>query len=140
MSDVREHILVVDDEPDTLELLGALLEHAGYSVETAGNGQACLEQVKVRRPDLIILDIMMPDMDGLEVCDHLRFDPATREVPIIFLTAKGDDYTRTMASILDAYAFIQKPFLPDRLLTEVRNCLNIFGSNTCDNDRQHESS
>jgi CheY-like chemotaxis protein len=82
----------------------------------------------------------MPGMDGLEVCDHLRFDPKTREIPIIFLTAKGDDYTRTIASILDAYAFIEKPFLPDRLLAEVRNCLNIFGRNTCDDDRQHEGS
>ena len=138
MSDEREHILVVDDEPDTLELLVALLESANYSVESADNGKACLEMVKARRPDLIVLDIMMPGMDGLEVCDHLRFDPATREIPIIFLTAKGDDYTRTIASILDAYAFIEKPFLPDRLLGEVRNCLNIFGRNTCDDDRQHE--
>ena len=134
----RERILVADDDGDMLELLEALLEGAGYAVETAADGAAALEQVAAATPDLILLDVMMPKMDGLEVCDHLRFDPATRDVPIIFLTAKQDPVLKSRASILDVYAYIEKPFAPEEVLAEVRNCLNVFGSNDRDDDRQHQ--
>jgi len=135
----REHILVVDDEEDTRTLLRTLLESEGYGVETAADGKAALEHIQAARPDLILLDVMMPQMDGLEVCDHLRFDPATRDVPIIFLTAKHDPVTQSRASILDAYAYLEKPFSPDALLAEIRNCLNVFGREPSDNDRPHPS-
>jgi CheY-like chemotaxis protein len=135
----EERILVVDDEEDTRTLLCTLLESEGYGVETAADGEAALERVQATRPDLILLDIMMPQMDGLEVCDHLRFDPATRDVPIIFLTAKHDPVTQSRASILDAYAYIEKPFAPEDLLAEIRNCLNVFGREAGDNDRPHAS-
>ena len=133
----RERILVVDDEEDTRELLRALLESEGYAVTTAADGEAALARVQETRPDLILLDIMMPEMDGLEVCDHLRFDPATRDVPIIFLTAKQDPVTQSRASILDAYAYIEKPFSPEALLAEIRNCLNVFGRDARDDNREH---
>ena len=135
----RERILVVDDEADTRELLQTLLEGEGYAIETAADGKAALVSVRAAQPDLILLDVMMPAMDGLEVCDHLRFDPATRDVPIIFLTAKQDAVTRSRASILDAYAYIEKPFSPDALLAEIRNCLNVFGREPRDDDREHPS-
>ena len=78
-------------------------------------------------------------IDGLQVCDHLRFDPETRDVPVIFLTAKQDPTVKSTASILDAYAYIEKPFAPDAMLAEIRNCLNVFGRNDIDDDRQHAS-
>ena len=135
----QDRILVVDDEADTLELLQVLLENEGYVVVTASDGPTALEKVKAAPPDLVLLDVMMPGMDGLEVCDHLRFDPATRDVPIIFLTAKHDPYLKSRASILDAYAYIEKPFAPGEMLAEIRNCLNVFGRRHCDDDREHES-
>ncbi|MFW6161720.1 MAG: response regulator [Planctomycetota bacterium] len=135
----RERILVVDDEADTQAMLQALLEAEGYAVETAADGAKALEHVQAARPDLILLDIMMPQMDGLEVCDRLRFDPETRDVPIIFLTARQDPAVKSRASILDAYAYIEKPFDPDALLAEVRNCLNVFGREARDDDREQPS-
>ncbi|MFP4058058.1 MAG: two-component system response regulator [Candidatus Brocadiia bacterium] len=133
-----DRILVVDDEEDTLDLLRALLEDAGYAVETAADGETALEKTQEQLPDLVVLDIMMPGMDGLEVCDRLRFDEKTRDVPIIFLTAKRDAYWHSRASVLDAYAYIEKPFSAEHLLREVRNCLNIFGRSERDDDRQHQ--
>ena len=136
----QDRILVVDDEADTLELLRVLLESEGYAVETAPDGPTALEKVKAAAPDLVLLDVMMQGMDGLEVCDHLRFDAATRDVPIIFLTAKHDPYLKSRASILDAYAYIEKPFAPEEILAEIRNCLNVFGRRQRDDDSEHESS
>lgn len=132
----EECILVVDDEEDTRELLRTLLESEGYTVATAADGEAALACVQETQPGLILLDVMMPEMDGLEVCDRLRFDPATREVPIIFLTAKQDPVTQSRASILDAYAYIEKPFSPEALLAEIRNCLNVFGRDARDDNRE----
>jgi CheY-like chemotaxis protein len=134
----RERILVVDDEQDTLDLLEALLGREGYAIETTLDGPTALERVKAARPDLIVLDVMMPGMDGLEVADRLRFDPATLDVPIIFLTAKDDPYLKSRASILDVYAYIHKPFSPDAMLAEVRNCLNVFGRKSRDEDPEHQ--
>ena len=133
----QERILVVDDEADTIELLQTLLEGEGYAVDTAADGRVALDMVHTARPDLVLLDVMMPELDGLQVCDHLRFNPATRDVPIIFLTAKQDSVTKSRASILDAYAYIEKPFAPAELLAEIRNCLNVFGRPDRDDDREH---
>jgi len=133
----KERILVVEDDPDTLELVLAILEGGGYAAEPASDGASALEKAKASPPDLVLLDIMMPGMDGLTVCDRLRFDERTRDVPIIFLTAKGDADLASLASVLDAYAYIRKPFSPDDLLGEVRNCLNIFGRTGRDDDREH---
>jgi len=136
----KERILVVEDDEDTLVLLQAMLEGEGYAVELVKDGGAALARAEASRPDLILLDIMIPGMDGLEVCDRLRFDPQMRDVPVIFLTAKHDAYSASRASILDAYAYIEKPFAPDELLAEVRNCLNIFGRENRDDDREHQGS
>ncbi len=123
----KERILVVDDDPAMLDYVATVLENAGYAVERAPDGATALKRAFAAPPDLAVLDIMMPGLDGLTVCDKMRFDPRTRDVPIIFLSAKGDDDTAAIASVLDAYAFIEKPFEADELLAEVRNCLTIFG-------------
>ena len=123
----KERILVVDDDAAMLDYVAEVLAGEGYTVERAADGASGLKQAIASPPDLVVLDVAMPGMDGLAVCDRLRFDPRTREVPIIFLSGKGDDDTAAIASVLDAYAFIEKPFEPHELLGEVRNCLNIFG-------------
>ena len=81
-------ILVVDDEPDALEVLGFNLKNAGYEVTTADDGEAALKKARQQLPDLILLDLMLPEVDGLEVCKLLRRDPATSAIPIIMVTAK----------------------------------------------------
>lgn len=131
----KERILVVDDDPPMLDYIASALEAEGYTVERAADGPTGLKHALAAPPDLVVLDVVMPGMDGLTVCDRLRFDPRTREVPIIFLSAKGDEDTAAIASVLDAYAFIEKPFEPHELLSEVRNCLNIFGRTARDDNR-----
>ena len=84
--------------------------------ERASDGATGLKKAKALLPDLVLLDVAMPGMDGLAVCDELRFDPKTRDLPVIFLTGKGDDGLDAVASVLDAYAFIRKPFDPETLL------------------------
>jgi len=133
----NERILVVDDDPAAREVLTKMLQGAGYTVECAADGPSGLAKAKASLPDLVLLDVAMPQMDGLAVCDKLRFDPVTRDIPIIFLSAKGDEDTVALASVLDAYAFIKKPFKPQELLNEVRNCLNIFGRKNSGDDPQH---
>lgn len=131
----KERILVVDDDAAMLDYVAAILEGAGYAVERAPDGATALKKAFASPPDLAVLDIMMPGLDGLAVCDKMRFDPRTRDVPIIFLSAKGDADTTAIASVLDAYAFIEKPFQPDELLAEVRNCLTIFGRDEREENR-----
>lgn len=131
----KERILVVDDDPAMLDYVASVLGSAGYTVERAADGATGLSKAFASRPDVVVLDILMPGMDGLTVCDRLKFDPRTRDVPIIFLSARGDDDTAALASVLEAYAFIEKPFAPEELLGEVRNCLNIFGRKDRDERR-----
>jgi len=123
----KQRILVVDDDPSALEFVTTVLQGAGYRVERASDGPTALKKAKTALPDLVVLDVAMPGMDGLAVCDELRFDPRTRDVPIIFISGQADDDTEALASALDAYAFIRKPFTPEELLSEVHNCLTVFG-------------
>lgn len=133
-----QRILVVDDDAAMLDYVARVLESAGYAVERAADGATGLRRALASPPDLVVLDVLMPGMDGLTVCDRLRFDPRTRDVPIIFLSAKGDSDTAAIASVLDAYAFIEKPFEARELLAEVRNCLTIFAREDDDGDRGDE--
>jgi two-component system phosphate regulon response regulator PhoB len=89
-------ILVVDDEPDALEVLGFNLKNAGYEVTTADDGDAALKKARQQLPDLILLDLMLPEVDGLEVCKLLRRDPATSAIPIIMVTAKAGEIDRVV--------------------------------------------
>ena len=105
-----KRILVVDDEPDICSALHMCLEHAGYHVTTAGNGRAALEQVAAARPDLILLDVMMPEVDGFEVLKRLRADAATADIIIVLLTARTeyDDMAKSWEQGADLH--LSKPF------------------------------
>jgi two-component system alkaline phosphatase synthesis response regulator PhoP len=107
---VVRKILIVDDESVLVETIAYNLEQAGYQVETAADGNSALEAVRRASPDLIILDIMLPEMDGLEVCRQLRRDEATATTPIMMLTAKGDEIDKVVGLEVGADDYVTKPF------------------------------
>jgi len=113
-------ILVVDDEADAVELISFNLKHAGFDVITAADGAAALKSARLQAPDLILLDVMLPEVDGLEVCKLLRRDPATASVPIIMLTAKAAEIDRVLGLELGADDYVTKPFSPRELVLRVR--------------------
>ena len=116
-------ILVVDDEPDILELVGYIMEREGFKVSTASNGSDALSVAKVKKPDLIILDVMMPDLDGIEVCHQLRAIPEFDNTFIAFLTARGEDYSQIAGFEAGADDYIIKPIRPKTLVARVRSIL-----------------
>jgi two-component system phosphate regulon response regulator PhoB len=118
-----QRILVVDDEPDLLELVRVNLSQAGFEVETAETGRQALERARRSTPDLLILDLMLPDVSGTEVCRHLRADPALGEIPIIMLTARADEVDRVVGLEIGADDYVTKPFSPRELTLRVRAVL-----------------
>ncbi len=118
-------ILVVDDEPYNLELMEAILPLAGYQVSLADGGEAALALAHEKKPDLIILDLMMPGLSGFEVCARLKTDPETRGIPVLFVTALGDvgDKERAMAAGGDD--FLTKPFQRAELLLRIESLLKV---------------
>jgi DNA-binding response OmpR family regulator len=116
-------VLVVEDEPDISGLLAFHLEREGYQVVRSRNGADALQLVRVRRPDLVLLDLMLPGIDGLEVCRRLRQDPATAALPIVMLTAKGEEVDRVLGLELGADDYIVKPFSPKEVVARVRAVL-----------------
>ena len=116
-------ILVVDDEPDAVELIRFNLRSAGYDVLTAEDGEEALKKARAAVPDLIVLDIMLPEVDGMEVCKILRRDSATASIPIIMLTAKAAEIDRVLGLELGADDYITKPFSPRELVLRVKNTL-----------------
>ena len=116
-------VLIVEDEPDIRELVVHHLKREGYKVSAASSGEEALRQVQAAPPDLVILDLMMPAMDGLEVCRRLRQDPSTVSLPIVMLTAKGDEVDRVLGLEIGADDYIVKPFSPKELLARVRAVL-----------------
>jgi len=117
-------VLVVEDDKDIAELIAHYLQRAGHSVETAASGTAGLTRAKEAAPDLIVLDLMLPGMDGLLVCQALRGDPATASIPIILLSAKAQ--TGDLKSGMDAGAddYVTKPFEPLELIDRVNALLS----------------
>lgn len=120
MSPKGKKILVVDDEEDILNLLSYNLKKAGFEVVTAGDGPEALELAVKELPGLILLDIMLPNMEGTEVLKRLKADPATLGVPVIMLTAKGEEIDRIVGFELGADDYITKPFSPRELILRVR--------------------
>lgn len=118
-------ILVVDDEPQNIQVLRIRLQAEGYSVLTATNGQEALEQVKTRSPDLILLDVMMPKMNGFEVCERIRLDKTTQFIPIVMVTALSETQDRIDALDVGADDFISKPFDSLEVLARVRSLVRV---------------
>lgn len=116
-------ILVVDDEPDAVDLVQFNLKNAGYEVVTAADGAEALKMARDFSPDLVLLDVMLPEIDGLEVCKMLRRDPATSGTPIIMLTAKAAEIDRVLGLELGADDYVTKPFSPRELVLRVKNLL-----------------
>jgi phosphate regulon transcriptional regulator PhoB len=116
-------VLVVEDEPDIRNLIVLHLTREGYRCRTAGNGADALREVRDQRPDLVVLDLLLPGMDGLEVCRRLRADPGTAALPVIMLTAKADEVDRVVGLELGADDYIVKPFSPKELVARVRAVL-----------------
>lgn len=123
-------ILVVDDEPTLLQTVRAYLEQEGYEVRTAQNGQAALQEARAFDPDLVLLDIMLPGLDGLEVLRRLRqgdVAPDLRDVYVIVLTARGDEMDRVVGLELGADDYVTKPFSPRELVARVKASLRRVG-------------
>lgn len=118
MSDV---ILLVDDDINTLEALAYILQRVGYAVIKATNGREALAKVQTDRPGLVILDIMMPGLNGIEVCQALRAAPETRHLPVLVLSALGDIRSTTDALMAGANYYLVKPVKPVDLVEQVRN-------------------
>ncbi|HXG46345.1 MAG TPA: response regulator, partial [Methylomirabilota bacterium] len=129
---MKAKILVVDDEPDALELIEFNLKGAGYDVITASDGEEALKRARDVLPDLIILDVMLPEVDGMEVCKILRRDQRTSAVPIIMLTAKAAEIDRVLGLELGADDYVTKPFSPRELVARVRAVLRRAGGPLAD--------
>jgi DNA-binding response OmpR family regulator len=112
-------ILVVEDDPDIADLISRSLRRAGHAVELMGTGAGVAEAVRASVPDLLLLDLMLPAVDGLTICQRLRAEPATAGVPIIILTARGEESDRVAGLELGADDYVTKPFSPKELAARV---------------------
>ncbi|HXR03502.1 MAG TPA: response regulator [Verrucomicrobiae bacterium] len=123
---MRRKILVVEDDPDQLEVISLNLKAAGFAIGTAANGTDALVKTRSISPDLIILDLMLPGLNGFDVCESLRRDPATASIPIIILTGMRSQFGRFAGLESGANDFLLKPFDPDQLVSKVEKLLNRF--------------
>ena len=128
----KRQILVIDDEKDIVSLLRYNLEKEGHQVLSALTGEAGLEAARSKKPDLILLDLMLPGVDGLEVCRLLKSDSRTKQIPVIMLTAKGTEIDQVVGLELGASDYIAKPFSVKVLLARVKNIFRVL---TTDKER-----
>lgn len=127
MSDTKYKILLVDDEVDILEFISYNLEKEGYKVYTAQNGVEAIKLAEKKTPDLIILDVMMPEMDGIAACEEIRKISSLQNVVIAFLTARGEDYSQIAGFEAGADDYITKPIRPKVLVSRVKALLKRTG-------------
>lgn len=132
----RESVLVVDDEEDILELIQYNLEKEGYRVKTVKTGEECLAIVDKLGPDIVVLDLMLPGLDGLEVCKRLKRSEATRNIPVLMLTAKSEDSDIVSGLELGADDYITKPFSPKVLIARLRAVLRRAGEQDAENPKE----
>jgi CheY-like chemotaxis protein len=125
-----QKILIADDEVYMLRLLEMTFKKGGYTVVSCRDGQEALAQAVSTLPQLIVLDIMMPGLDGLGALRQLKSNPATREIPVVVLSAKGHALTKVEAELAGAVLFLAKPFSPNQLLSEAQKILGHANSGT----------
>ena len=118
-------ILVVDDEPDVLELVVYHLEKEAYRVDVADTGDKALKMARENLPSLLVLDLMLPGINGLEICRLLKRDPKTRDIPILMLTARAAEENRIKGLELGAHDYVTKPFSPRELVLRIKNLLRL---------------
>lgn len=121
------HVLVVEDEPEIADLIRLNVEKIGFQVDVLHAGEPAVEFVRSKQPDLVLLDLMLPDIDGLEVCRRIKWEPATRETPIIMVTARGEESDIVTGLEMGAVDYITKPFSPRVLAARIRNVLRRHG-------------
>lgn len=119
-------IVIVEDEPDILDVLSYNLKREGYEIATAQDGAKGLELIKGEKPNLVLLDLMLPGMDGLDVCRHLKNNDPTKAIPVIMLTAKGEESDIVLGLGIGADDYITKPFSPKELIARVKAVLRRF--------------
>lgn len=119
-----KRILLVEDEPNMMELLKYRLEEKGYTIITASDGYAALNQVRTAKPDLVILDLMLPKIDGYTICRLLKFNDELRTIPVIILSARATEEDIRRGLSLGADAYVTKPYEPEELLKKIAELLN----------------
>jgi DNA-binding response OmpR family regulator len=127
-----ERVLIVDDDPDIQRLVSYNLTQAGFEVTTAENGRKALDSVHKHPPDLIILDLMLPDIDGMEVCRTLRQGENSRRIPIVMLTARSEEIDRVIGFELGADDYVMKPFSPRELVLRIKSIFRRMKSERLD--------
>ena len=117
-------VLLVDDEPNIILSLEFLIEQAGYEARVARDGEAALKAIEEHKPDLVLLDVMLPKRDGFDVCERIRANPAWKNIRIVMLTAKGRDSEREKGLALGADAYITKPFSTREAMEQIKRFLD----------------
>lgn len=131
---MTQHILIAEDDPKTANLVRLYLEKNGYETTVVNDGRSALDLARVRTPDLMLLDVMMPRVDGLDVCRILRTEEATKDVPVIMLTARSTEDDMLLGLDLGADDYITKPFSPREVVARVRTVLRRAAAHTADSD------
>ena len=124
---MSKRILIVDDEPNIVVSLEFLMKREGFEVAVAADGEAALRSVEEKKPDLVLLDIMLPKKNGFEVCQTIRANPEWQSIKVVMLTAKGRDTEVAKGTALGADAYMTKPFSTKDLIAQVRQILGIAG-------------
>lgn len=132
---MSQKVLIIDDEPDVLDMLEMNLSSAGYKVVCAQDGEAGIRKAREEHPALIVLDLMLPRMSGLEVCKGLKKDAATMAIPVIMLTAKSDEVDRIVGLELGADDYVTKPFSPRELVLRIKSVLRRANSEDIKQER-----
>ncbi len=117
-------VLVVEDDPEINELVGAYVQLAGFRYDSAADGSAAISRARERRPSLIVLDVMLPDFDGFEVCRRLKSEQRTADIPVVMLTALDRAEHRARGAQCGAIEYLTKPFDPDRLMRAIKENIN----------------
>jgi len=136
---MRKKILIVEDNTELLELLRSYVRMAGYATTTATNGLDALKKARSSTPDLIVLDLVLPELDGFAVCESLKKDPTTAKTPIIMLTGLTSEFTRYAGLESGANEYVTKPANPDQLLSRIEYWLQKDGASTVSDDSDSET-